>query len=134
MVGEWKTTILSSSEESIVKSTEPNKKGISVRLFELKAEQITTSAENAENIEKVILKNYGHAGIVFAEHLMNKDSDELAEKLKNIREEILKDMQEDPLSKRIAKKLAIVQLTGELKAAQSQVPLLGYQVRSQTKA
>lgn len=113
-VGEWQTTIITSSEESILESTDPNKKGVSVRIFELKAKQITSSAANAENIEKVVAKNYGHAGIIFAEHLMTKNSKQLTRRLEEIRRELLAGMDKDALSERIAKKLAVVQLTGEL--------------------
>lgn len=113
-VGEWKTTVITSSEESILERTDPNKKGVSVRIFELKTKQITSSAENAENIERVVAKNYGHAGVIFAEYLMTKNAEELVERLEGIRRKLLIAMEKDALSERIAKKLAVVQLTGEL--------------------
>lgn len=113
-VGEWKTAVLSSSEDSIIKSTDQNKKGILVRIFELKVKQITTSAENAEKIAKVISKNYGHAGVMFAEYLMEQDSASLDTRLEEIRADILSSIDKDSLSDRIARKLAVMQLTGEL--------------------
>lgn len=110
----WRTAVISSSEKSIIESTDSSKKGISVRIFELKVEQITTSAENAENIEKVIMKNYGHSGVEFSKGIVDIDSKDLSRRLHEIREELLEEMEQDSLSKRIALKLAIIQLTGEL--------------------
>ncbi len=112
--GQWKTFVISSSEESIIKNTDQNKKGINVRIFELKVDKITESAENAETIERVIMKNYGHAGVKFAEALIDVDSKDLVKRLHELRDELSDSIDGDSLSKRIALKLAVIQLTGEL--------------------
>ncbi|MEC0969633.1 DUF927 domain-containing protein [Bacillus altitudinis] len=55
----WNTTIVSTGESSIL-SKANNNEGLRVRLFEFSVDKWTKSAENAENLKKGLLKNYGH--------------------------------------------------------------------------
>ena len=60
------------------------------------------------------MKNYGHAGVKFAEALIDVDSKDLVKRLHELRDELSDSIDGDSLSKRIALKLAVIQLTGEL--------------------
>ncbi|MCC0566955.1 DUF927 domain-containing protein [Brevibacillus borstelensis] len=112
--GDWMTTIFSSSEKSIFGDTD-QRSGIRVRFFEINEKSLTRSPENAENIEKEILQNYGHAGPIYVKYLMKIGNDEIQKRWRNIRKQLLIRLeQKDSLTQRIAGKLAIVQLAGEL--------------------
>ncbi|MCM3625121.1 DUF927 domain-containing protein [Brevibacillus borstelensis] len=111
---DWMTTVFSSSENSILENTD-KRSGIRVRFFEIKEPNLTASAENAERIEKVVMKNYGHAGRVYVKYLMKIGNDEIHTRWRQTRQNLLARMEEkDGFTKRIAGKLAIVQLAGEL--------------------
>ncbi|MCM3561940.1 DUF927 domain-containing protein [Brevibacillus borstelensis] len=112
--GEWNTTIISSSELSMFNGTD-QRAGLRVRLTEVEAPYWTSSAENAERIERGVLENYGHAGPRFVEYLMeNYTVDQLVAEWELAKDLLLKYMEKDRLSARIAGKLAIVLLTGKL--------------------
>nr|WP_276531995.1 DUF927 domain-containing protein [Brevibacillus invocatus] len=112
--GDWMTTIFSSSEKSIFGETD-QRSGIRVRFFEINEPCLTRSAENAERIEQVILKNYGHAGPIFAKHLLKIGNDEIRRRWRKNRLDLLAQLEQmDSFTKRIAGKLAIVKLAGEL--------------------
>ncbi|WP_183192770.1 DUF927 domain-containing protein [Brevibacillus nitrificans] len=111
---DWMTTIFSSSEKSIFEETD-QRSGIRVRFFEINEPELTRSAENAERIEQVILKNYGHAGPIYAEHLLKIGNEEIQRRWRKSRQDLLARLEEkDSFTKRIAGKLAIVKLAGEL--------------------
>lgn len=76
----WLTTILSNGEEPILQNS--SNSGLYNRVFEFDNITWTKDAENAENITKVILKNYGHVGVKFAEFVMNKGKDEISKMYK----------------------------------------------------
>lgn len=109
---EWITTVFSSSEVSILQNTD-KRAGIRVRFFEI-SEKLTKSAENAERIEKVVLKNYGHAGPIYIKHLLKLGNEEIVDRWDEIKKVLIKKMGNDPFTHRIAGKLAIIQLAGEL--------------------
>ncbi|WP_433744931.1 DUF927 domain-containing protein [Falsibacillus pallidus] len=109
---EWITTVFSSSEVSILQNTD-KRGGIRVRFFEI-SEKLTKNAENAEAIEKVVLKNYGHAGPMYIDYLFRLGSEEIADRWYDIKQELVKKMGSDQFSNRIAGKLAVIQLAGEL--------------------
>ncbi|MCC0567508.1 DUF927 domain-containing protein [Brevibacillus borstelensis] len=112
--GEWNTTIISSSELSMFDGTD-QRAGLRVRLTEVVAPYWTSSAENAERIERGVLENYGHAGPKFVEYLMeNYSVDQLVAEWQLAKDLLLKYMEKDRLSARIAGKFAIVLLTGKL--------------------
>lgn len=112
--GDWMTTIFSSSEKSIFGETD-QRSGIRVRFFEINEPFLTRSAENAERIEQVILKNYGHAGPVYAKYLLKIGNEEIQRRWRKSRQDLLARLEDkDSFTKRIAGKLAIVKLAGEL--------------------
>lgn len=110
---EWDTVILTSSEKSIFDQTD-NKQGIRVRLMEIKEAQITTSAENAEAIEKVILQNYGYPGIEYIRHIVKIGKKKIYKRWKKVRNDIISRKKGDRLFKRASVKLALIRLAGEL--------------------
>lgn len=112
--GYWKTVVISSSEESILENTDVNKKGVGVRILEVKAEQITESAENAEEIEKVVMKNYGHAGVEFSKTLVKISTLKISEMLEGYKVKLMDAIDGDSMTNRVAKKLAIIILTARL--------------------
>lgn len=71
----WLTTILSNGEEPILQNS--SNSGLYNRVFEFDNILWTKDAKNAENITRVILKNYGHVGVQFAEFIMNKGKKEV---------------------------------------------------------
>ncbi|EWG12027.1 DUF927 domain-containing protein [Cytobacillus firmus] len=109
---EWITTVFSSSEVSILQNTD-KRGGIRVRFFEI-SEKLTKSAENAEEIEKVVLKNYGHAGPLFINYLFGMEHEEITDRWYKIKQQLVKKMGNDQFTHRIAGKLAVIQLAGEL--------------------
>ena len=66
----WLTTILSNGEESIIQSS--SNAGLFNRVFEFNGISWTKNASNAENINKIILKNYGFIGCEFVEYIMQQ--------------------------------------------------------------
>lgn len=111
--GEWKTVGITSSEESMLAKMQ-KKGGIRVRYMEVEDEMFTESAENAEEIEKGFLANYGHAGPMFAEYLYHKDTDELYEMVEETKAYLVAHMDQDPLTKRKSSKLALILYTAQL--------------------
>ena len=82
----WLTTILSNGEKSITRSSNKNA-GVQVRVIEAENFTWTKSPEHAEAIQHVILNNYGHLAIKFAEYLLAQNKNEL---IKNHKYEKLK--------------------------------------------
>lgn len=64
----WLTTILSNGEKSIIEISSKNA-GVQVRVIEAENFTWTKSSKHAESINRVILNNYGHFGIKFAEYI-----------------------------------------------------------------
>lgn len=107
------TTIIITSEKSIFAQTD-NKSGLKVRLIEINELKITASAENAETIEKTIMQNYGHAGIKYIKNIVDNGKDEIYDRWIETKKEIIGKVEGDNLFKRIAGKLALIRLAGEL--------------------
>lgn len=111
--GYWKNVIFSTAEHSLLEKAS-NNTGLKVRIIEIGNRYFTSSAENAEAIEKTVLDNYALAGPIFVEKLM-KIQDELEPALAVIREELESRINEkSPFTSRIVKKLALIVLTAQL--------------------
>ncbi len=67
----WGTSIISTGEYSIFNNSAKND-GLRVRVIEIN-DAITTSSSNADNIKKVVRKNYGHVSPIIAEYLLNNE-------------------------------------------------------------
>lgn len=77
----WLTTILSNGEKSIIRSSSKNA-GVQVRVIEAENFTWTKSSKHAESINRVILNNYGHFGIKFAEYLLEQNKEDLIKQYK----------------------------------------------------
>lgn len=113
----WLTTILSTGERSLIESANKNA-GIQIRVIEISNLTWTKDAKNAEKINQVILENYGHLGIEFAQLVIEKGRKhikELYERHKGMlniafdREQV-----KDNFTDRRIKKLAILLTTMKL--------------------
>ncbi|MDU6483049.1 DUF927 domain-containing protein [Paeniclostridium sordellii] len=107
----WLTTILSNGEKSITRSSNKNA-GVQVRVIEAENFIWTKSSQHADSINHVIINNYGHLAIEFAEYLLNQNKNELIrnhkqEKL-NLYDEFRKMNIYDDMSMRRCSKFAIL--------------------------
>lgn len=110
---EWSTVIISTGEQSILERTNKNA-GLSIRAIEFANIQWTKSAENAEEIKRVILNNYG----VGAESIVRKVKDLKEEGVQALLNKWITKLKEilpkNKFRDRIANKLAIILVTGEI--------------------
>lgn len=119
-IKEFSSVILTTAEFNLIDDDDMD--GVKTRVFEL-TDSFTTSAENSENIKKVVLKNYGVAGDVFISHLVSKgeeviteDYEKSKECLRSLSENHIKRKTENNtinnnLVERIISKLAIVDVS-----------------------
>lgn len=111
--GYWENVIFSTAEHSLLEKAN-NNTGLKVRVIEIGNRYFTTSAENAEAIEKTVLENYALAGQIFVQNLMEV-KDTLESNLRTTREALDSRIEEKtPFTKRIVKKLALIVLTAQL--------------------
>lgn len=90
----WLTTILSNGEKSLTGSSNKNA-GIQIRVIEANNITWTKDAKNSEEINRVIMQNYGHIGFEFAEYVMKITEDKLVKEFKTSRDEIYKKMEDE---------------------------------------
>lgn len=113
--GTWLTTILSNGEKSLIDSSNKNA-GIQVRVMEAKNILWTKNAENSNNIKKVVLKNYGHIGIEFAEYVMKMGKKEVENDFYKVQKDIYEKIKEkisvDKMTERRCKNFASIILAG----------------------
>lgn len=112
----WLTTILSNGEESILQNS--SNSGLYNRVFEFDNIPWTKDAENAENITKVILNNYGHVGAEFAKFVMKKGIHEVtelySEKIQEVKTIFEKNNIKDTFTNRRINKHAIFLITADI--------------------
>ena len=111
--GTWSTTLISTGEQSIFERTNQNV-GLTVRAFEFSHVCWTTSAQNADEIRRVIQENYGHVGQVFIQYLFEQELSVIDEKWLYWQERCVEALPESPFRTRIAKKYAIILAAGDL--------------------
>lgn len=107
----WLTTILSNGEKSLTRSSN-NNAGVQVRVIEAENFTWTKSPEHAEAINHVILNNYGHLAIDFAQYLLAQNKKEVIRNYKqekiNLYDELRKRNVYDDMSMRRCSKFAII--------------------------
>lgn len=112
----WIVTLLSNGERSLVGLASKNK-GIAARVFEIKNVTFTRDAENAENIQRAIQKNYGLVGPKYAEYILSLKKEDICKRFEEIREDfsnlVETTQSTDELFKRRTLKFAILLLTAE---------------------
>lgn len=117
----WQTLLLSTGEQSIDETIRRSKRdemvGQRVRMVDIQCtgDGITATLEEdrLRQFGSKVRQNYGHAGVLFVQRLMNQRPEDLVEKfneLSQIRSVGLKANTE----KRVAKRFALVQLAGNL--------------------
>ena len=113
----WLTTIMTNGEKSLCESTS-NYAGVKVRVFEFELNQWTKDANNAQNINKVILNNYGHIGYKFAKYIMNKGKDYVQQKYEKNKKIMDKNLRKrrivDQYTARRVNKLGLFLATAEI--------------------
>lgn len=109
-VSTWSTCIISTGEASLIARCN-NNSGLLVRVLEISPNKITASAEQAEALKDAIIKNYGYANNILAEHYLKKPKSVVH--IFNQYRELLK--KEIPISNelvnRLIKKLAVIMTT-----------------------
>lgn len=109
----WNTTIVSTGESSIL-SKANNNEGLRVRLFEFSIDKWTKNAENAENLKKGLLKNYGHLAPEIAKKMLELGPEEVARMVEDNKEYIQKKMPISKFRDRIATKFSLILTAAEL--------------------
>lgn len=108
---EWRTTIISTSEESLISKSKRNN-GIKVRCLEFFNLQITTDSEHSNKIYSFSSENYGVLGIEFIHYLYKLNKDVIYKDYLRTKEELInKITQKTNLTDRLADLYAILLLT-----------------------
>ncbi|HBF6648936.1 TPA: DUF927 domain-containing protein [Clostridioides difficile] len=77
--GTWLGVILSNGEKSLLNSSNKNA-GIQMRVIEIENVSWTSSADNAEKINKIIVKNNGHIAIEIAQYMIELGKEEVSKR------------------------------------------------------
>ncbi len=109
----WCTTILSTGEASLLARCNRNN-GLLVRVIELQLDDITESANYAENLKNGILGNYGFANLILAEYIL-KNTESVLEFYRIWRDRLTSNLGiSNPIVARLSKKIAVIMLTAEI--------------------
>lgn len=115
--GTWLGVMLSNGEKSLLNSSNKNA-GIHMRVIEIDNISWTSSAENAEEINKVVTKNNGHVAIEFAQYIMELGKEEVSKRYEKdvemMKQVMAKNNLEDEFTSRRANKLATITTTSKI--------------------
>lgn len=103
----WATTILSTGEISALTRANENA-GVKIRIKEYSGVIWAKSAENADNIRRVITSNYGHAGITFIEYLFKIGLQEVEKLWGKWMVRVENALPQTPYTTRLAKDYAVI--------------------------
>ncbi|MEG1132674.1 MAG: DUF927 domain-containing protein [Romboutsia sp.] len=113
----WLGTILSNGEKSLLNLANKNA-GIQMRVIEIEDISWTSSAENAEEINKIVASNNGHIAIEIAQYMMELGKEEVSKRYEKNVEMIKKVMTnnnlEDEFTGRRSNKLATIITTAKI--------------------
>ena len=109
----FRTVVLSSGEFSLI-SKAANNTGIRARISEYSGITWTRDSENSNNIKSACLANYGHLGPKFVEELMKLSKESLVKAHKSWCDKIRSKLYHVHIKERLAQKLALYMLTGEI--------------------
>lgn len=110
----WSGVLFSTAEHALMDKTNHNS-GLQVRISELGNIRWTHSKEHADRIKYGLMENYGHAGVEFVDYIKKLGKDEVIKKWRKWQQKCMVSMTEtDNLSDRIADKLALLLMAGEL--------------------
>ncbi|HFL3777304.1 TPA: DUF927 domain-containing protein [Clostridioides difficile] len=115
--GTWLGAMLSNGEKSLLNSSNKNA-GIQIRVIEIDNISWTSSAENAEEINKVVINNNGHVAIEFAQYIMELGKEEVSniyeKDVEMMKQVLAKNNLEDEFTSRRASKLATITATSKI--------------------
>lgn len=115
--GTWLGTILSNGEKSLLNSSNKNA-GIQMRVIEIENICWTSSAENAESINKLVSNNNGHIATQIAQYMMELGKEEVSKRYEHNVKIIKKIMNDnnlvDEFTSRRANKLATITTTAKI--------------------
>lgn len=109
----WNTLLISTAEKSLFESSN-NNSGLRVRLIEFGNVVWTKSAQNSDEIKRVISANYGHAGPLYAQYLMKLGKKKVAEGILCCQSLLRQKLPNSDLADRVSMKLALLLFTAEL--------------------
>lgn len=109
--GTWLGVILSNGEKSLLNSSNKNA-GIQIRVIEIEDISWTSSAENAESINRIVNNNNGHIAIEIAQYMMELGKEEVGKRyeknVKMIKQIMINNNLKDEFTSRRANKLSTI--------------------------
>ncbi|KMY55623.1 hypothetical protein AC623_18205 [Bacillus sp. FJAT-27231] len=111
----WSGAFLSTGEHRLTEKSN-NNSGLIVRVPEFGSKPWTKSASHAQAIKNALEVNYGHAGPIFVQYIIDTfDKEKWLNMLDAWRDEVLIAMEhKDSFSERIAEKYAVIMMTAEV--------------------
>ncbi|EST12001.1 DUF927 domain-containing protein [Sporolactobacillus laevolacticus] len=109
----WDTVIITTGESSIIQHLNHNL-GLRARVFEFANIPWTKDADNANAIQKTLLKNYGVLCQPFIEKLTEVGMDSLIQFWVQIKQQIINELPESKLRDRIATKFSFIILAAKV--------------------
>lgn len=119
---EWKTTILSTGERSLLDMANGNT-GLRVRTFEFEFSKWTDSAENSENIKQIIGENYGLLGVDFVQQLIALGLTSVCTIYEQCKNRVANKLETGKFDKRIAGQIAVLFTTAQIVKEYLNIPL-----------
>lgn len=119
---EWNTTILSTGERSLLDMAKGNT-GLRVRVYDFEFSQWTTSAENSENIKKIIGENYGLLGVDFVQQLIALGLTSVCTRYDECKNRVANKLETGKFDKRIAGQIAVLFTTAQIVKEYLSIPL-----------
>lgn len=114
--GEWGTVIISTGEFSLLSKCYKNR-GLAMRVLELGNITWTPDAKTSETIKTTVLNNYGHAGLLFAKHLLVLGKEPVISMWEEWREKVkdaMPDADKNVFADRTSSKLAAIMVAAEI--------------------
>lgn len=111
-IGTWASTFISTGEFSLLEKSKKNT-GAKLRVINFDNVTWTYDSEEAECIQKTVLKHYGQAGIKFVKKLFDTyDISKISDEINKVRLEVIKKMEDrkiaDKYANRRSKKYAVL--------------------------
>lgn len=110
---EWATSIITTGEGSLIDNINQNE-GIRTRLFEFRNIQWTKSAQQSEELVRVLSTNYGHGVEPFVNEINSMAMTSLSKMWETETHLIMEKMPNSKFNNRIGKKFAILIMTAKL--------------------
>ena len=110
----WSGIFISNAEHSLMSNSKKNT-GLAIRLTELGNVKWTRSAEHADALKRGIMENYGQAGFLMAQKILEIGIEEICERHEEYRSILVQEIKTvDKFSDRIGDKVAIFLLAADI--------------------